>query len=68
MPLGRLERVKVEQWISQMEEEDLSASRIRQAFNVLASMLDAAVVNSMIPRNVARGVELPRVPGATADS
>ena len=33
-----------------------------QSFNVLASMLDGASANSMIPRNVARGVELPRIP------
>lgn len=61
-PLARLERPHVEQWISALDEEGLSASRIRQAFNVLAAMLDAAIANSMISRNVARGVELPRMP------
>lgn len=60
--LDRLDRVRVEQWISDLEADGLSASRIRQAFNVLASMLDAAVANRMITRNVARGVELPRIP------
>ncbi len=56
-----IERIYVEQWISQMQHEDLSASRIRQAFNVLAALLDAAITNGMINRNVARGIDLPRV-------
>ncbi len=45
----------------QLDHEGLSASRIRQAFNVLAAALDAAVANGMLVRNVARGVELPRM-------
>ncbi len=60
-PLVSIERIDVEQWISQMQDEDLSASRIRQAFNVLAAMLDAAIANGMITRNVARGIDLPRL-------
>lgn len=62
VPLAKLERIHVEQWVSGMENSGLSASRIRQGFNVLAAMLDAAVANGMIVRNVARGVELPRIP------
>lgn len=61
LPLARLERVTIEEWLSGMVEEGLSTSRTRQAFNVLAAMLDAAVANAMIARNVARGVELPRL-------
>lgn len=60
-PLARIERVHVEQWISAMEDEGLSASRIRQAFNVVAAMLDAAIANGMLTHNVARGVDLPRL-------
>ena len=59
--LSRLERLDVERWVSAMVAEGLSASRIRQAFNVLAAALDAAVVNGYLARNVARGVELPRM-------
>lgn len=44
-----------------MQDQELSASRIRQAFNVLAAMLDAAIANGMITRNVARGIDLPRL-------
>ncbi|MFN2556198.1 MAG: tyrosine-type recombinase/integrase [Nitriliruptorales bacterium] len=61
LSLARLERVTIEEWLSGMVEEGLSTSRTRQAFNVLAAMLDAAVANAMIARNVARGVELPRL-------
>ncbi|MDP8927029.1 MAG: site-specific integrase [Actinomycetota bacterium] len=60
-PLASIERIHVEQWISQMQDEDLSSSRIRQAFNVLAAALDAAIANGMIARNVARGIDLPRL-------
>ena len=62
VPLNKLERIHIEAWISDMQNDGLSASRIRQAFNVLAAMLDTAVANSMLTRNVARGVELPRIP------
>jgi integrase len=61
-PLAKLDRARVEAWVSDLEAHGLSASRIRQAFNVLAAMLDAAVANRMITRNVARGIELPRIP------
>lgn len=60
-PLARLERRDVEVWVGEMEDECLSPSRIRQAFNVLAALLDAAIANGMLTRNVARGVELPRL-------
>lgn len=50
------------EWVSSMEDSGLSASRVRQAFNVLAAMLDAAISNGMLVRNAARGVELPRIP------
>lgn len=60
-PIAKIERAHVERWISRMEDEGLSASRIRQAFNVTAAMLDAAIANGMITHNVARGVDLPRL-------
>ncbi len=61
VPLARLQRVDVEQWVGGMLASGLSASRTRQAYNVLAGMLDAAVANGMLARNVAGGVELPTV-------
>lgn len=59
--MARLERRDVEAWVAEMEDAGLSPSRTRQAFNVLAAMLDGAIANDMLTRNVARGVELPRV-------
>lgn len=59
--LNRIERLDIERWVSAMVAEGLSASRTRQAYNVLAAALDAAVANGYLVKNVARGVELPRV-------
>ena len=44
-----------------MQAEGLSPSRIRQANIVLGLALQAAVRDSVIARNVARGIRLPRV-------
>lgn len=70
--LASIRRVDLDQWISELQARGLSASRIRQAFNVLAAMLDAAVEYEYIARNPCRGrgrgrgrsghVELPKLP------
>jgi len=44
-----------------MAKESLSPSRIRQAYHVLSSSLDAAIRNDMIRTNPARGVKLPKL-------
>ncbi|MDX1511743.1 MAG: site-specific integrase [Nitriliruptorales bacterium] len=69
--LGAITREDVDLWIADMIDEGLSASRIRQSFNVLAGVLDLAVAYDHIMRSPARGrvrggrtgrVELPRIP------
>ncbi len=70
--LASIRRVDVDQWISELQARGLSPSRIRQAFNVLAAMLDAAVEYEYIARNPCRErgrgrgrsgrVELPKLP------
>ena len=45
-----------------MRAEGLSASRTRQVYHVLTSMLDAAVRDGRLARNPAAGVDLPRLP------
>lgn len=60
VPLGKLERVDVERWVGAMVDEGLSASRIRQAHQCLGAVLDSAMDNGYVGRNVARRVELPR--------
>jgi integrase len=51
----------VGRWVADMADEQLSPSRIRQAYNVLSASLKAAVRNDMIRTNPAEGVKLPRI-------
>ncbi|HVR80072.1 MAG TPA: site-specific integrase [Acidimicrobiia bacterium] len=57
-----MRRPAVAEWVSEMTSEGLSASRVRNCYNVLAACLEAAVDNGLIGRNPARGVELPSRP------
>ncbi len=54
--------IDVDTWVAQMSAYGLSASRIRQAYHVLNSILDSAVRNRMISSNPAHGVALPKKP------
>src|SRR5438105_5423864 len=58
--IGALRPSDVQAWVSAMQADGLSTSRTRKAHVVLAAALDAAVADSLIPRNPARGVRLPR--------
>ena len=62
VPLAKVRRPAVAEWVSEMTSEGLSASRVRNCYNVLAACLEAAVDNGLIGRNPARGVELPSRP------
>ena len=60
---SRLKAVRpldVDRWVSEMETNGLSASRIRQAVSLFKLIMDAAVRNLMIARNPAEGVNLPK--------
>ena len=59
--LGTIDRAMVGSWVRLMTEEGLSASRIRQAHQCLAAILEQAVDDGVIGRNPARRVELPRL-------
>jgi len=59
VPLKRVTRAVIASWVSDMSDQGLSSSRVRNCFNVLAACLDAAVNEGLIGRNPARGVELP---------
>jgi integrase len=61
VPLGRVSFEGVSAWVTGMVAEGLSASRTQQAYHLLTSILDDAVKGSRIPRNPARGVDLPRI-------
>jgi integrase len=61
-PLAGVTHAEVVAWVASMRSEGLSASRTRQAYHLLTSMLDDAVRDNRLPRNAAEGVDLPRLP------
>lgn len=62
MPLSRITHAGVVAWVAGMRAEGLSASRMRQAYHLLSSILDDAVRDNRLSRNPAAGVDLPRLP------
>jgi hypothetical protein len=60
VPLSKVAHSGVAAWVAGMRAEGLSASRTRQAYHVLTSMLDAAVRDGRLARNPAAWVDLPR--------
>jgi integrase len=60
--LDRLDTISIEQWVADRQASGLSASRIRQAHQVLSAVLKSAVRNRYLPSNPAQGVKLPRLP------
>jgi integrase len=58
-PLRHIRPANVRGWVAAMVDEGLSASRIRQAHQVLRASLDQAVTDGLIGRNPAAGVKLP---------
>jgi integrase len=60
LELIRIDRLAVRTWIADLDASGLSASRIRQARQVLSSALAAAVESGFISANPALGVKVPR--------
>jgi integrase len=60
-PITRLRPSDVDGWVAEMRADGLSPSRIRQGHVVLSAMLDLAVRQERITRNVARGAALPEI-------
>lgn len=61
VPLSRVTYGDLSAWVSQLADSGLSASRTRQAYHLLKSLLDDAVKDSRLVRNPATGVDLPRL-------
>jgi integrase len=61
VPLARVSHAEVVAWVAAMRDKGLSASRTRQAYHVLTSMLDDAVSDGRLARNPAAGIDLPRM-------
>ena len=57
VPLSRVGHGDVVAWVAAMRADGLSASRTRQAYHLLTAMLDAAVKDGRLARNVASGVD-----------
>jgi len=55
----RIDPATVRAWVAAMHQEGLSASRIRQARQVLRASLEQAVVDRRIARNPTAGVKVP---------
>jgi integrase len=60
-PLTSIRPGDVDDWVAWMRADGPSASRIRQGHVVLSAMLDVAVRQERITRNVARGANLPEI-------
>lgn len=68
--VGALRHSEVQAWVSTLSSgvkdgdrwkvKPKSATVVRRAYGILAGVLDSAVKDRCIPRNVARGVNLPR--------
>ncbi len=58
--IRQIQPADVRTWIAEMDAEGLSASRIRQAHQVLRASLEQAVRDNILGRNPAAGARLPR--------
>lgn len=63
--LRHISRRDVQSWIKGMEDDGLSASRIRQARQCLSAMLATAVLDGVIAKNPTEGTKLPKTPERT---
>lgn len=61
LQLRQVDPVMVREWVADLQEDGLSASRIRQARNVLHAVFNMAVDGSMVTRNPVAGVKTPPV-------
>ncbi|MGH8935600.1 MAG: tyrosine-type recombinase/integrase [Acidimicrobiia bacterium] len=59
-PLGDIDTLAVAEWVAGLSKKGLSASRIRQARQVLGAMLKAAAASRYIAHNPTEGVKVPR--------
>jgi integrase len=60
-PISRIRPIDVQEWIARMQNAGLSPSRIRQAANLLGSILKAAVNEDMLTKNPCASARLPRM-------
>jgi integrase len=61
LQLRQVDPVVVREWVAELQEDGLSASRIRQARYVLQAVFNMAMDSSLITRNPVAGVKTPPV-------
>lgn len=62
LQLRRVDPLLVREWIADLQEHGISASRIRQARNVVHAMFGLAQQASLIARNPVEGINTPPLP------
>jgi integrase len=60
--LAKIGNADMVAWVTSMRKTGLSASRVRQAYHLFGSTLDAAVRDRRLVSNPTAGVDLPRLP------
>lgn len=61
-PIGSIRPSSVRNWVADMSKRGLSASRVRQSYNIFTAAMKAAVLDGLIPSHPCVGVKLPRLP------
>jgi integrase len=61
LQLRQIDPILIREWVADLQQDGLSASRIRQARNVLHSVFNMAVDGAMVTRNPVTGVKTPPV-------
>ena len=59
--LRGVQPLDVQQWVAHLEEKGLAPATIHKAYQILARVFEAAVVDGRLTRSPCRGVKLPRV-------
>lgn len=60
--LAAISRIEVQGWVKRMESAGVGAHAVRHAYNMLATMLSAAVDEGILPASPARRISLPPTP------
>jgi integrase len=60
--VASLGRIEVQAWVRKLEQGGVGAHAIRRAYNLLTTMLGAAVLEGVIPVSPCRKIDLPATP------
>ena len=60
-PIAGLSPLEVQEWVAQLQNAGLSASRVRQAAHLVGALMQDAVAEGLIWTNPCAGLRLPRI-------